>query len=429
MHRSYPALLLLVVAVGLTGACDSRRGLGPRAGAWHAVLEGPGGPLPFGLELVDDAAGLRAFLINGPERLEVPRVELNGERLMLDIDHYDSSITATLSADGLTLEGRWRKTAGPDRESTLPFRATAGERPRFPNDGGDGDSHGRADVDGRWAVDFQKSDDPAVGVFEAGEDGSVTGTFLTTTGDYRYLAGNVRGNRLRLSCFDGAHAFLFDARLQEDDTLRGDFWSRDSWHEGWTARRDPQADLPDAFAQTRRIGEVSLAALSFPDLEGRRRSLDDPTFAGRARILELFGSWCPNCNDATAYLVELYGRYRSRGLSIVGLAFEMTGNLERDTEQVRRYAEHHGVEFPLLVAGLSDKSEASRAFPLVDRVRAFPTTLFLRSDGSVHAVHSGYSGPATGEAHRRLRERFEELILELLAEGGPQDRSTGTAGS
>jgi thiol-disulfide isomerase/thioredoxin len=251
---------------------------------------------------------------------------------------------------------------------------------------------------------------------EAQPDGTVLGTFLTTTGDYRYLAGSLDGSRLRLSCFDGAHAFLFDARLRPDGTLVGEFWSRDSWHERWTARKDSDAALPDPFELTRWVGGKAMSEIVFPDLDGRERSLAEAEFFGRARVLQLFGSWCPNCNDATRFLVELDEKYRQRGLSIVGLAFEMTGDFERDAQQVRVYARHHGVRFPLLVAGVSDKEEASRAFPLIDRVRSFPTTIFMDGAGAVRAVHQGYAGPATGEANRELRQRFETLVQELLAD-------------
>ena len=41
---------------------------------------------------------------------------------------------------------------------------------------------------------------------------SVAGTFLTETGDHRFLAGQVRGAEMYLSTFDGAHAFLYKAR-------------------------------------------------------------------------------------------------------------------------------------------------------------------------------------------------------------------------
>jgi hypothetical protein len=72
------------------------------------------------------------------------------------------------------------------------------------------------------------------------------------------------------------------------------------------------------------------------------------------------------------------------------------------------------MEFPVLVAGLSDKAEATRSIPILDRVRSFPTTIFVGADGNIRAVHTGYSGPATGEAHARLLREFDEQIEALL---------------
>ena len=69
----------------------------------------------------------------------------------------------------------------------------------------------------------------------------------------------------------------------------------------------------------------------------------------------------------------------------------------------------------MLVAGVSDKKKASAALPVLDRLRAYPTTIFLDAAGKVHAVHTGFSGPATGEAHQKLRAKFEGLIEEMLA--------------
>ena len=389
----------------------------PADGPWRAWLDSPGGELRFGLDLsVGDSPV--ATVSNGSEAVAVERVEWDGSELVLGFDRYDSEIRASLSADGARLDGLWRRTSGPDgKRSELAFHATAGADRRLLDDGTP--PAGDTAIDGRWAADFESEDDTAVGVFASSADGTVEGTFLTTKGDYRYLAGRFDGERLRLAVFDGAHAFLFDARLQPDGTLAGDFWSRDSWHETWTAVRDEQARLPDPADEIRWIGGRELSKVVYPDLDGNPRSLADPEFGGRVRLLEIFGSWCPNCNDATEYLVELDRRYRDRGLAILGLAFEMTGDFERDAAQVRTYAEYHGIEYPLLIAGLANKAEASKAFPLIERVKSFPTTIFLDASGSVRAVYSGWSGPATGDAHTRLRERFESLIEQLLSEGEP----------
>ena len=179
---------------------------------------------------------------------------------------------------------------------------------------------------GRWAVKFSSSEDPAVAVFEQlPGTNRVKGTFLTTTGDYRYLDGSVSNRVLSLSCFDGAHAFLFRARLTENGEIEGEFWSSNTWHETWKANRDPSAKLTEAFAQTKIAGKGKLSDLMFPDLTGTPRRLDDPMFAGKARIIYVFGSWCPNCHDAAVYFSELHKRYGNQGLSILGLAFELTG--------------------------------------------------------------------------------------------------------
>jgi len=413
MRHTLPAIAGLLL---LATACQP-----PPADDWHheqwrAWLDSPGGELPFGLELRETPGGFEATLINGTERLPVTTVERNATTLTLGIEPYDSMIEASFGEDGHRLDGRWAKTGVAGAKTGLDFHAVAGELPRFASGASQPDSAALELLSGRWAVDFEKDDGPAIGIFEAATDGTVLATFMTTTGDYRYLAGRFEDDRLRLSVFDGAHAFLFDARLRDDGTLEGDFWSRDSWHESWTARKDPGAALPDAFGLTQWVAGETLGDVAYPDLDGRTRKLDDPAFAGRARILEVFGSWCPNCNDATRFLVELDREYRDHGLSIVGLAFEMSGDFDRDAEQVRVYARHHGIEYPLLVAGVSPKDEASEVFPLVDRVRSYPTTIFLHGDGRVRAVHQGYTGPATGEAHRELRERFESLVQELLAE-------------
>ncbi|HUR29205.1 MAG TPA: TlpA disulfide reductase family protein, partial [Planctomycetota bacterium] len=180
------------------------------------------------------------------------------------------------------------------------------------------------------------------------------------------------------------------------------------------AKLDSAAALADPFALTKSKPNVDLAKLVFTAAEGGKVSLADPKFAGKGRIIQLFGTWCPNCNDEASYLRALDSRYRAAGLSIVGLAFELTDDEERSRAQLAAFSKRHGTTYPLLIAGKADKAEASKAFPLIDAVRAYPTTIFLRADGSVLAVHQGYSGPATGEEHLKLRADFERLIDELL---------------
>ncbi len=405
---------LLLMSVSALGSVPQSSEV-PATGIWRAWLSTPGGALPFGLDLgrIADGDEWRATLVNGDERIAVPRVSWDGRTLVLDITHYDSRIEAVLAPGGALLEGTWTKRRGADSWARVDFHAVVGESERFI----DGEPGVDEPLTGRWKVTFATDDDAAVGEFDVDPEGRASGTFLTTTGDYRFLAGRQDGRRLRLSCFDGGHAFLFHAHMQDDGSVVGDFWSGNQWHDTWTATRAPDMTLPGAYEQTRWTGgPTSLADLTFPDLDGVRRSLADPAFAGKARILHVFGSWCPNCHDASAEMVRLAETYGDEGLSVLGLAFELTGDFERDARQVRTYAQAHGVSYPILVAGLADKSKATATLGLLDRVRSYPTTIFLHGDGRVHSVHTGFTGPATGERYTALRARFTATVEELLAE-------------
>ncbi|MFT7667786.1 MAG: thiol-disulfide isomerase/thioredoxin [Planctomycetota bacterium] len=380
--------------------------------SWRLVLGSPGGELPLRLEFEDLGDELRATLHNGRERIGIREVKREGADLTLRIEPYDSYLFLHVSDDGQQMVGRWEKFISEDRIATLTLEASAGEEPRFPLVALEAEE--RAKLEGPWAVQFKSDESIAIGHFQAFADGRAEGTFETTLGDYRYLAGSFDGERLRLSCFDGGHAFLFEARLNSDGELVGDFWSRDSWHDTWRAKRDENVKLPDSFALTTWTGSVALKDLVFPDLSNKPRSLADEEFLGKARIITLFGTWCPNCNDEAIFLAELDKRYSERGLSVLGLAFEMDDNFERSKRQIERFNKRHGVQYPVLIAGTADKKVASQAFPALDRVRAFPTAIFIDSKGQVRAIHTGFSGPATGPAHEHMKERYELLIESLL---------------
>ena len=389
------------------------------SGTWRGSLTCPGGEIPFGLEfLMDEEGDLDAVLVNGPERMHVERVvEVQPVGIVpmfqVHIDPYDSRLEFSVVNDHLS--GEWIRYRTAKTETRLPFTASKGPAPRF--ELGEVIREKVAGIEGRWRVEFSSSEDHAVGLFDVQEDGRVAATFLTTLGDYRFLEGVTDGDSLSLSVFDGAHAFLFAATAgRRTASLRGDFWSRDSWHESWTAVKRPwRPTLPDPYQADQRGAPAvpPWRSSSFADVDGETRvSVAEPAFGARATIgcMVIFGTWCPNCYDQTKYLVELHRRYAGKGLSILGLAFEFGDDLARQTEVVKRYADYHEVPYPILIAGTNDKQKATKAFPLLDRVRSYPTVVFLDAEGEVLAINTGFSGPATGKAHQKLRERFEAII-------------------
>ena len=381
-------------------------------GTWRAELQSPGGPLPFGIEFRMDGDDLLAWAINGEERAKFSSAKLDGKQLRLDFDWYDSWIVADYDLSTEQFKGKWQKTGPGGKPSTLPFVAKKGAGTRFELSS----DKPAVNVDGRWQVTFKddSGEEKAEAVFH--QSGSeVTGTFLTEVGDYRYLEGNVADNELKLSTFDGAHAFLFAATL-DGDQLSGDFWSRDSYHATWTATRieGVESELGNEWELAKITNASGRFRFSFPDLEGKIVSSDDERFKNRPMLINIFGSWCPNCNDKAPILADWHREFRDQGLEVVGLAFEFTGDPKRDTEVLRRFRRRHNIEYDILLAGTNDKQLASEKLPDLSRVIAYPQTIFVGKDGVVKHVHTGFSGPGTVEKHTRLVEEMRKRIVELL---------------
>lgn len=393
-------------------------------GTWRAVLTSSGGELPITLRIGGEGADPPAVALNGVEEVAFSSVALSGSHAHLEIAVYESRIMADLSEDGQTLTGEWSKTV-PGGVATMEFKATKGDTRRFrPDEELSIAAESRPDIDGVWHVAWGEGEGEPDSLAQFETDGErLTGTFLTPTGDYRFLEGDYRDGIVRLSCFDGGHVFLFHARALADGTLEGDFWSRTGRSTPWRARRPAEGEpspLPDAYDLARVTSADKTFRFAFPDLEGDMVTNEDDRFQGKVLMIDIFGTWCPNCNDQAPLLADWHRRYHDRGLEIVGLAFEYIDDVERSRRLIRTFAEKFGLEHPLLVAGgTSNKARVAEMLPDLDKVIIYPTTIFVGRDGTVRKVHSGFSGPATGEHHERMIEDYENLIEELLAEDPP----------
>lgn len=406
----YSLIVFLIFSIGQTGYSQNEL-----VGKWRGCLHSPGGELPFGIVIDGSAERLSGGVVNGPETVPFSQVDRQGDTVTLRWDWYDSKITATLS-NGSHLQGVWNKTTRDGAVREMPFTAEKGSLPRFAAIESDDDQEG-ADVTGDWKVEFREGSDRevAVGRFQRNQYG-VTGTFLTRTGDYRFLVGDCSGGQLRLSTFDGAHAFLFHAQAATDQSLRGDFWSGPSYHATWTATRATKTDqlLPDPWQMVRLKPDRVKLNFSIATEDGQQISLDSPRFKDKVVLVNVFGTWCPNCNDEAPLLARWYEQYHDQGLEIIGLAFELTDDRGRSEEMIRRFRQRHGIQFPVVLAGTSNKEKAAEALPDLTEIIAYPQTIFVARDGRVDGIHTGFTGPGTGPDYELLVDQMERRLRRLL---------------
>ncbi|MBL4772157.1 MAG: TlpA family protein disulfide reductase [Alcanivoracaceae bacterium] len=385
------------------------------AGLWRGVLASPGGELPFGIDISKDKQGYTAKILNGEERADTSSVEFSDKTITINFEWFDARIKAILSEDGKSMSGQWSKTAsGKDKTSMLPFSASRGFDYRFKQEL---DEAINTEATGNWEVTFSDDDGESLAVAEFSQNDQIlTGTFLTPTGDYRYLAGSVNDNKLYLSAFDGAHAFLFDAEINNNKIINGNFWSRESYHATWDANKsaDTSNFLPSSWEMNKITSSDNTASFSFEDIGGNTVQLTDNRFKNKPVLINLFGTWCPNCNDEAPVLAEFYDKYNPQGLEIVGLAFEFTEDPVRDKRQLTAFKKRHGINYPLLLAGGNDKAKATKILGFLDEVKSYPTTIFLDKNHQVKKIHTGFSGPGTGEHYQQLVSELENEILELI---------------
>ena len=408
------ALLFCLGFLFLLAGCSNHSSEGDRLtpGDWlftlHLDRNDPHAILPFNVEVTGES---NLVVKNASEKIKVDEIFYKGDSVHIIMPVFGSEFIGRIRGD--SIQGNWYKYAT-SKTYSIPFTAVRDVKERFTKSGKEVPP---ADFSGRWKSFFIGSDDTssAIGIF--GQSGNrVTGTFLTESGDYRYLDGIADGNWLKLSAFDGAHAFLFEGAVDSNGELNGFFRSGPSWKSQWIGSRDDQAELSDMKSLTYLKEGYQKLAFQFPDEAGNLVSLDDEKFRDRVVIVQILGSWCPNCMDETRYFVELYKKYKDSGLEVIGLDFEPKPTMEYFKSRMARYRKDLNVNYTLLLAGHSNKEKAGEALPMLNRIISFPTAIIIDRKGDIREIHTGFSGPGTGKAYDDYARETETLVQKLLEE-------------
>lgn len=403
------------------------------AGRWDAVITNASKiDVPFVLNIIQDLSSngnIRAEIVNGSESIPFTSVARQGSDLKMALEQYDGVLSVQF--EGESLKGEWvRQTSQGVKHYPVHATRMAIEEPSKPQ-------KCDATLEGEWQFTFEgtsTADRVAPASFKQqnarlnarAQDGrpikaSVEGTIAPVTGDYGLLGGEVNCNdrTFRLSRFDGIHIVLVAGEFQRDGSLKGRLNTQ-----GFTAVRKQELAKTNAGANSEPDPE-SVTTLKDRDepfrfaaidpKTGKQVTQDDPRFKGKPYIVDIFGTWCPNCHDEAPLLADLYKRYRSEGLEIVGLAYEYVDDRPRNARLLEVYRKKYGLEFPLLLAGTTDEGQIAKTLPQLVGFGAYPTTIFVGKDGKVQKIHAGFSGPATGDRFSEVKRRFEENVKELLS--------------
>ncbi|HEY1730665.1 MAG TPA: TlpA disulfide reductase family protein [Terriglobales bacterium] len=393
----------------------------PLIGLWDGSIQSKAGDVTFGVEFQQDGEQLHATLVNATDRQPFSSAEFKENVLTLRMDYYDGQLTMRYVALG-AMEGDYSRQTSKGVVH-IPVRLVPHRKPAA------AEPWTGPSLTGDWIFTWPeekgaekttlahiKQEKDAVG----GSDVPITGIIEPVSGDTGLLHGTVYNNLegqtfFHLSRFDGIHALAIDGKLLPDGTLKGQQGGIVAL-EPFTAerRKDKSTADPNALAETLTKVKDPRQPFRFSGVDQSGKTVDQTDFAGKPLIVDIFGTWCPNCHDEAPVLEKLYQKYRDQGLQIVGLAYEYTDDQQRSLQQIGIYRAKFGLTFPLLLAGTTDQGQIAKTLPQLEGFGAFPTSIFIDRSGHVTAILAGFTGPSTGEKYQQVQQRMDQLAKELV---------------
>jgi thiol-disulfide isomerase/thioredoxin len=414
MRRALLVSVFLLAALPVTSAPQIRP---PKiAGLWDAVVTvADHAEIPFRFEIAQSGPQVQGFFFEGDRKIGSTSGAFENGKLRLEYDFLNTTLEAAF--DGEQFSGTYRNNgtnAPPLQIRGRRFAPVAASTASTPQ------------ITGNWVMYRTAPDGSKLDVswrlYLRQSGSAVSGAILKTSGDSGALTGRWNGNTLVLSHFAGERPLLLEAVLNSDGTLGITLDRKFTYRAARTneARAKGLPEPPDPSRFTSVKDPTAPFHFSGLALDGHKVSDADPEFRGKAVVLSIGGTWCPNCHDEVPFLVALYKQFHAQGLEVVGLNFELDPDLAQARPRVLAFIKRYGVDFPMLVPGTPD--EVPSKLPQLVNFGVYPTTIFIGRDGRVRSVHAGFASAATGEEHQRLEREERELVEQLLAES-PQGNS------
>jgi peroxiredoxin len=378
------------------------------AGMWDATINFNDTEIPFKMGISGDGANVKGWFFNGDDKEISNSGKLENGALELDFDSYLAKLTATVK-NGV-IEGEY----GPILKKMYRVTATrATGKPAIaggsaPSVSGQWDLEGVASSKGEktWRLILRQS------------GAEISGAVLRVDGDTGTMTGSFKDGKFVLSHFSGSRPALMVLKPASDGTMDVSLSGLHGFSE-MKAVRPAEArakGLPeptDADLHTTVKDPKAPFAFTFPDLNGNVVSNTDARFRGKVVLINITGSWCPNCHDEAPFLAALYNKYHDQGLEIVALSFEEADQLKNPT-RLKAFIKEYGIKYTVLLGGETESAKAK----LTQAVNwdAWPTTFFVGRDGVVRGAHAGFPSPGSGELYKQEKDEFVAKVEKLLAE-------------
>lgn len=400
------AVLWISVALGCAAPAAAADSL---TGRWDATLTLHGVSIPFRLDFSGDGADFTGSLFNGDIPVTPTSAQFEEGTAVLNFDQLPIKLTATIKDGQLDgrIEGRF---AGP---GGAPFHAKRYAPPPPPV--GEVPS-----IAGLWEIAHETVKGEKAWRFIVRQSGpEVRAAILRVDGDTGSLIGRWREGRFVLSHFDGTRPALMEITPGKDGSLVIEQPAgRDGRLIAYRAEEARAKGIPepaDFAAHTKVRDPKAPFTFRFADADGKIWSNEDPKFAGKVLLVNITGTWCPNCHDEAPYLEQLYKKYRDRGLEIVALDFEEPEQ-QAQLSRARAFVKKYGIDYTYLIAGAPGELQ-DKVTQLVN-LNTWPATIFIGRDGMVKAIHAGFAGPASGDFYRQLDQEYTSTIERLLGDAG-----------
>jgi len=411
------AVALLAVGASSLAQSITQAGTEPIAGRWDAMIQINGVETPFPLEISGSGTNVTASFFNGGDRYSSTQGRFENGKLVLYWDYYAATLDVTIK-NGV-LEGQYtgtRRMKGPfairaTRAAAAKPTVVSGLAPSIDGVWEIPNKSGKGELAWRFIVQQTGAQQPG----SQQPSGKVSATILRVDGDTGTISGTFQNGKFVLSHFDGARAHLLEITPASDGTLDilQDGKTRLTAYRPAAARAKGLPEPTDPNQHTSMKDPREPFRFSFPDLNGRLVSNEDARFRGKVLVVEITGSWCPNCHDEAPFLAEMYRKFGRQGVEIVSLSFEETEQL-KDPTRLRAFVKKYGLEFPVLLCG--DPDEANAKLTQLVNWNTWPATLFIDRQGLVRRIHSGFPSAGSGDLFRQAKDEFNIEVGRLLAE-------------